>query len=392
MKAIHVSKKSARQFLLAKAGLNKYGDIGPDITTALRRLECIQLDPVAIIERNHHLVLFNRLQNYTRADLEQHLSEGQAFEYFANAACLIPMEDFPLFKAKRNATKQAWAEKRHLYKDVDHAIYNELANRGPLPSKAFASGKKVVGAWDHPTNATTKETSHVLRMLFEAGDIQVCRRQGSERYFALSRDVIPAQYQQEAEAISEEEANSRLLHKYLRAYRLIDETDPRFGWQRMKARERKAWVDDLLADGALIPVDIEGVTRRYTVLQEDAEELMAYEKKNERARDAVSFLSPLDNLLWRRERVEDLFEFTYRWEIYIPPSQRRYGPYTLPILHGDQFVGRADPFFDRKKEILSITLYEDPSRQWSKTRAERVARAARSFGKRLGAKAVDVKQ
>ncbi|AXF57091.1 winged helix-turn-helix domain-containing protein [Salicibibacter kimchii] len=387
---IHVNKKAARRFLLAKSGLNNYGAIGPSMGAALRRLECVQLDPVAIIERNHHLVFFNRLEKYDRSAFERQLWDGHAFEYFANAACMLPMEDYPIFKGKRKTSQREWASKRELHKDVERSIRQALADQGPLPSKFFASNKKVVGAWDHPTHATTKETSHVLRMLFETGDIQVCGRQGSERYFALSEDVIPASYQQESEGISEKEAGRRLVHKYLRAYRLIDDSDPRFGWQRMTAKERKAWVEGFISDGTLIPVDIEGATERYTVLQEDAEQLLAYETSNKRSNDAVSFLPPLDNLLWRRTRLEDLFDFMYRWEIYMPRHKRRYGPYTLPILLGDQLIGRADPFFDREKGELHIHIHEEPSREWSKTRKERVERGARRLGKRLDAEDVRV--
>ncbi|QQK74859.1 winged helix-turn-helix domain-containing protein [Salicibibacter cibarius] len=388
--AIQVSKKAARRFLLAKSGLNNYGALDSNVATALRQLECVQLDPVAIIERNHHLVFFNRLEKYNRQELERQLWEGHAFEYFANAACLLPMEDYPIFKGKIKTSEREWASKRHLYQDVERMIRQALADQGPLPSKAFASDKKVVGAWDQPTHATTKETSHVLRVLFETGAIQVCGRQGSERYFALSEDVIPAAWQQEAEAISEKEADRRLVHKYLRAYRLIDDSDPRFGWQRMTAKERKDWVDGFISDGTLTPVDIEGATGRYTVLQEEAEQLLAYEAHNERVNNAVSFLPPLDNLLWRRTRLEDLFDFTYRWEIYIPQHKRRYGPYALPILLDDQLIGRADPFFDRDHGRFSIHVHEEPSRKWSKTRAELVERGARRMGERLGAEDVRV--
>ncbi|QQK78989.1 winged helix-turn-helix domain-containing protein [Salicibibacter cibi] len=388
--AIQVSKKAARRFLLAKSGLNDYGALDSNMATALRQLECVQLDPVAIIERNHHLVFFNRLEKYNRAELERQLWEGLAFEYFANAACLLPMDDYPIFKGRRKTSQREWASKRHLYKDVERMIRQALADQGALPSKAFASNKKVVGAWDHPTHATTKETSHVLRMLFEAGAIQVCGRQGSERHFALSEDVIPASCQQEAEVISDKEADRRLVHKYLRAYRLIDDSDPRFGWQRMAAKERKAWVNGFISDGTLIPVDIEGATGRYTVLQEDVEQLLAYEASNESGNSTVSFLPPLDNLLWRRTRLEDLFDFTYRWEIYMPQHKRRYGPYALPILLDDQLIGRADPFFDREKGRFSIHVHKEPSRKWSKTRTEQVERGAKRLGKRLGAADVRV--
>ncbi|WP_096186654.1 DNA glycosylase AlkZ-like family protein [Evansella halocellulosilytica] len=388
---LKISKRSARQFIIKKLGLfsNYTRD---DFHSVLQQLECVQLDPVAIIERNHHLVLMNRIDDYEPEIFGEHLKRKQAFEYFANAACYIPMSDFPIFEAKREKVKKLLEKERHQYKETIRFIFKQLDKHGSLPSKAFQSEAKVVGGWDYPDSAKTKETSHVLSMLFTTGEIQVCGRQGAERYFALTEQAIPQNYLEEAKEISHEEASTRLLHKYLRAYRFIDGTDPRFGWQKMKAAERRESLKILVDKDVLLPVQIEGVDRLYYILTEDKDSLMKLEEQDESLPlSNVSFLPPLDNFLWRRERIEDIFDFTYRWEIYTPAKKRTYGPYSMPVLVGDRLVGRVDPKLDRSKKKLEMTMhYEDNvDRQIVK---EQIHHAATRFGQRLHADSIIMKE
>jgi len=105
---------------------------------------------------------------------------------------------------------------------------------------------------------------------------------------------------------------------------------------------------------------IDGVRRLYFLLAEDEGRLRRHERDASRTRqitDApVRFLAPLDNLLWRRERVRDFFDFDYIWEVYVPPAKRAYGYYTMPILAGDRFIGRFDPRLDRERGRLVINL------------------------------------
>ncbi|MGJ9383114.1 DNA glycosylase AlkZ-like family protein [Salipaludibacillus sp. CF4.18] len=387
-KGLHVSKRTARQFLLQKLYLNS-AESTHDFNQVFNQLECIQLDPVAIVERNHHLVLMNRLSDYQPQELESHLENKQAFEYIANAACIIPMKDYPLFESRRQHFQESWQNERHHSKETIDTILNQLHNNGPLPSKAFKSTSKVVGGWDHPEKATTKETTHVLGMLFHAGEIQVSRRKGAERFFALTKDSIPETYLQEAQETPIRVLNERLVHKYLRAYRFIEGTDPRFGWQKMKAAVRREKIESLVENDTLLPISFEGVKRPYFILANDEEALLKIENNTSQTLSShVSFLPPLDNLLWRRERIEDLFDFTYRWEIYTPAVKRKYGPYSLPILVGDKLVGRADPILNRQEKTLQLTIHYEESCH-NQVRAD-VRTASRSFGERLGAEVTNI--
>ncbi|MCL6443319.1 MAG: winged helix DNA-binding domain-containing protein [Alicyclobacillus sp.] len=352
----------------------------------IRNLECVQLDPVAAVERNQHLVLAARLAKYQPKTLEQLLETGRVFEYWANAACVIPMEDYPIFEVTRRRLRQLLQPHLDQLDSVADHILNRLAMEGPLPSKAFETDERVHGYWETSTaQPRTKATSHALNLLNDMGRILVVRREGTTRYFDIPEHAVPKKLLDDAARMSDEEARSALVEKYMRAYRVFDVADSRFGWHRMSAADRRKVVAERVADGRVIPLEIEGVKRPYFILAEDEDSLRrcamdAMAEPNRTTGARVRFLPPLDNLLWRRERIEDLFDFSYTWEVYIPATKRKYGYYAMPILAGDAFIGRMDPRLDRKKAQLNIRLLQiEPHIRWTKILRHRVFRALEEF-------------
>ena len=78
-------------------------------------------------------------------------------------------------------------------------------------------------------------------------------------------------------------------------------------------------------------------------------------------RERTEFLAPLDNMLWDRRLIKAMFEFDYKWEIYTPPDQRKYGYYVLPLLVGTRFAGRIEVINDRKNRRLIVkNLWPEP--------------------------------
>ncbi len=358
-----ISRETAIRFLLEAQGLDgRFRESAarpPGPAAALRqvrRLECVQIDPVAAVERNQHLVLAARLPGYRPADLETMLGRGLVFEYMANAACVIPIDDYPLFEGTRRRYRKRYASELTKLRSVVRGIVADLEAHGPRPARAFVSDHRVRGWWD-TADPKTKATSYVLNLLLRTGAITVVKRDGLERHFDLTEHVVPAPAQRIARGITTKDADDALLEKYLRAYRLFDADDARFGWRAMGAAVRRAAILRHVRAGTVIPLTIEGIRRRYYVRAKDADTLRRHERP--RAAGAsegafIRFLPPLDNLLWRRERVADLFGFQYRWEVYLPPAKRRYGYYTMPILCGTELIGRMDPSLDRERGRLEI--------------------------------------
>jgi uncharacterized protein len=361
--ALVISRETAIRFLLEAQGLDgrlpahPARPAGPAaVLRQVRRLECVQIDPVAAVERNQHLVLAARMPGYRPSNLETLLGRGLVFEYMANAACVIPIEDYPIFEGTRRRYRRRYASELTALRGVVREIVANLEAHGPRPARAFVSERRVRGWWD--TDAPkTKATSFALNMLLRTGALTVVRRDGLERHFDLAERVVTAPALRAATRITPADADDALLEKYLRAYRLFDADDPRFGWRRTGAAARRMAILRRLRAGTVVPVAIEGIRRRYYVRAQDGDVLRRDERSRGRG-DAdgaiVRFLPPLDNLLWRRERVADLFSFEYRWEVYLPVAKRRYGYYTMPILYGTRLIGRMDPILDRERGCLEI--------------------------------------
>ena len=428
---VQVSKYAARCFLLFTQGLLEVpGIIQPwvkelrgrsGLIRALERLEAVQLDPIAVVERNHHLVLRNRVGGYRPEHLDGLFAAGQAFEYLANARCVLPMRDLPHFWPIMLAARALPA--RQALADSMVEVLLELKREGPLPPRALGNeGPRLMGIGYNPPDKASKASGRAIDLLWLGGEIFVARREGNEKWYDLAERVIPRNVAAclpgdfmdlrspllracsvgtepgggsgvgEGTPAGEESGQSGriggrdsgaaagsqiltgvdvsrpwsapdvapgeaewqrfLLDKYMRAYRLADLGDFRFGWQTYTAAERRALAEAKVAAGEWVEVRVEGVRRRYFALAEDRPFLeMAHDWEPKRT---VRFLAPLDNLLWRRERLQDLFDFDYTWEVYTPAHKRRYGYYAMPILYGDRLVGRMDPKLDRKNGVLVV--------------------------------------
>jgi uncharacterized protein len=399
---LRVSRRGAVRFLLEAQHLPRYPAPDPRtpanpaaVLREIRHLECVQIDPVSAVERNQHLVLAARIPGYLPRTLGELLGRRRVFEYWANAACVVPMEDYALFEGTRRRFRTRLAPEFAALRSVVRHVLAELQTNGPLAARTFVSDHRVRGAWD--LNAPkTKATSHTLNLLLKVGDIVVVKREGIERYFDLPERAVPAEILERARTISPTEADELLLEKYLRAYRLFDAGDPRFGWRAMTAAARREALRRRVRSGAVVPLIIDGVDRQYFVRAEDVSAL----RRHERAAGSgatlgdvapIRLLAPLDNLLWRRTRVSDLFRFAYTWEVYLPLPKRRFGHYAMPLLFGDRFIGRIDPQLDRARRRLVIRLLQlEPTVRATIRLRKALGTALESFARFHGAADVEI--
>ncbi len=338
---IPVSKRLLRRLLLAHHGLLAWsGGSGPQgqglpwreslrgpsgVLEALGRLGAIQLDPVRVVAENAHLVLWNRVGDFHPAYLDQLYRQKRLFEYWAKERCLLPLDDFPLFRFRMD---HPLPDDPSLAEAVDH-VRRRLAE-GPLPARAMDTGSRVVSAW----GGTRKATSKALELLWARGEVVVAFRQGTERHFALAQEWLPDHLHR---ANGSPDA---LLEKYLQAQGVVDPRDPWFGFGAVPRTERRQRVADLVEAGRLIPLEVAEVQRTYYLHSRLLPLLEGLAGAQVAPRTFL--LPPLDNLLWDRTRLQELFDLVYRWEIYVPKAKRRYGPYAMPVLEGERFVAILD--------------------------------------------------
>lgn len=203
LQAIKTTKRPLRRFLLdaqhllhpLKAG--EPASLPRRVLKLIQDLECVQIDPVSAVRPNQQLVLAARLPDFKPDVLNQLLKENLIFEYYANAASIIPMQDYPLFQPVRERLKKHLLPELKKLEDVAGGVLRRLEDEGPLPAKAFRSDQRVHGYWDNQ-NATTKATSHALNLLMDIGEIRVVYRDGQHRLFDLTARSVPRPLLEEA--------------------------------------------------------------------------------------------------------------------------------------------------------------------------------------------------
>jgi uncharacterized protein YcaQ len=341
-----ISKETAKRFLILRQGfLQKKGKRGS--LDAIKQLECIQIDPISVVHPNQHLVLHNRVADYRVSHLEELLYKDKlVFEYWCNEKSVVPIEDFPYFRFRmQNPTlfhspfyERIKAKRKELQREIHHVL-SEIRKHGSLSAREFEQKRKMKG----------KEATRILNLLWDCGDLMIHHLEGNKRYYDLTERVLPPRIA--AEAPDREEYERFMIQKYMRAYGLVDTRDWRFGWLPLIASQRKTIIDKMVEDDELRPVKIEGIKHTYYVLDALSSFL---ENSDATISEKVLFLAPLDNLLWNRRMVSEIFDFHYSWEVYKIPEKRIYGYYVMPILQGTEFIGRLDPKLDRQNKTMIV--------------------------------------
>ncbi|HEU5207056.1 MAG TPA: crosslink repair DNA glycosylase YcaQ family protein, partial [Gaiellaceae bacterium] len=303
----------------------------------------VQLDSITAVERSHRIALGSRVGAYPRATISRLLGEGRIFEYWAHEACLIPVEEWPLFRL-RMTRHHPWrgdviAEHPELARDVLSAI----EERGPLTSRDF-DGKGGGGMWDW------KPAKMVLESLWNAGEIVIAGRvSGFQRSYDLAERVLPREVL-DAPVPDEATRDRELTLRAVKARGALTEAGIVEHW-RMKggtARIRPT-IDALVAEGAL---------ERLRVADGEADVLVVAGTDIDPPRPtAAALLSPFDNLLWDRPFARRVLGFDHLIEVYKQQHERQFGYYVLPFLWRDRIVGRADLKSERGDGALVVKAF-----------------------------------
>jgi uncharacterized protein len=314
-----------------------------DVEQTIRRLSCVQLDSISTVERSHRIVLSTRVGNHGRGAVDRLLRQGLVFEYWAHEACLLPVEDWPLFAhAMRNGGRRWYGEVERTHPHLADEILAEIRERGPLGSRHF-EGSTEGGMWNW------KPAKAMLDRLWNRGTLAIAGRQGFQRLYDLTERIIPREVLDAPEP-DEPERLRALALRAVRARGALTESGIVEHW-RLKggvARIRPR-VDELVSEGLLerLRVGDGGLP----VIVPAASEL------DPPRPTAAVLLSPFDNLLWDRPFAQRVLRFDHLIEVYKPAPQRRYGYYVLPLLWRDRIVGRANLKSDRARGSLVVKAF-----------------------------------
>ncbi len=350
-----VTAEAARRFLVARHALAPARAIGggPDgVLEVFDRLGSIQYDPIAIAGRTHDLVLHARVADYDPAWSEALYERREIFEAHNKGLSLIPVSAFPWFRGTwRRSGARVLAENT----EVAERVLERIRADGPLSALDFERARGATTDWfGIPTNTVRA----VLEAFSVTGVLGLARRDGNRRYYDLLERLLPAEVLAR-EIPLEEQTRHRLLSRY-RAHGLlgVSGTGDVFGGigpakpdPRLPGHPgRTALREQLVAEGELVPVDVEGVRGKRFVLADEVEALADPPEPP----PSVAFLPPFDALVWDRPLLGSLFGFDYVWELFHPPEKRRWGWYVLPLLFRDRFVGRIEPRIDRANHRVEM--------------------------------------
>jgi uncharacterized protein YcaQ len=318
-----------------------------EVEQTIRRIACVQLDSISAVERSHRITLASRVGIYPQGVVSRLLEQGRIFEYWAHEACLLPVEDWPLFvSAMRDGGRRWYGAVEQTHPQLADEILAEIRSRGPLASRHF-EGSTEGGMWNW------KPAKAMLERLWNRGDLVVRGRQGFQRLYDLPERVLPRKVL-EAPIPSTDERLRALALKAVRARGALTDAGVVEHW-RLKGGVRAigAALDGLVADGLLERVRVEDDGAHVVV--EAAAGLDAP------APSAAVLLSPFDNLLWDRPFARRVLAFDHLIEVYKPEPQRRYGYYVLPLLWRDRIVGRADLKSERATGTLLVKAFHRES-------------------------------
>lgn len=307
----------------------------------LDRMGLIQIDSVNVLVRSQELPLFARLGPHPRTLIDDATRAGELFEYWVHEASHVPTEHHHLHRWMMERDHK-WAryfslkDRRPTFIDE---VYARVAAEGPLASGDLAERVGKKGTW-----WDWDDGKIALEHLFFSGRVTATRRSTDfARLYDLTERVIPA-HVLDRPAPPEREARKELLVLAARHHGVAtfdDLTD----YHRQRNPPCRPLVDELVEEGRLVPVQVEGWTKP-AYLHPDA--------KVPRRIERAALLSPFDPVVWHRDRTERLFGFHYRIEIYVPQPKRQYGYYVLPFLLGDRLVARVDLKSDRARGVLMV--------------------------------------
>ncbi|MDN5755925.1 MAG: winged helix-turn-helix domain-containing protein [Arthrobacter sp.] len=359
----------ARRIALAAQGLHQERPTrratARQVGRTFERLQLLQIDSVNVLTRAHYLPLFARLGPYDRAALDRLSSRSprRMVEYWAHEASFIrPEHHADLLLWQRRTWMGSFTPDRPELGELADRILDLLGSSRPLTAREVATrlGHHEVidrSGWGW-NRSSVKEALEAMFALGQVGSVN--RSTQFERRYAPISTVLPPQARSAGPPRAIEGVGGGMVvaatdaERSTSARRLIEAAARAHGigtvrcladYFRLPVRAAAEAVERLVEDGVLELVDVQGWPGRQYLHHQ------ALKPRRARAR---ALLSPFDSLVFERRRLEELFGFHYRLEIYTPAARRRYGYYVLPFLLGQDLVARVDLKADRARGVLLV--------------------------------------
>ena len=315
-----------------------------EVEAVVRRLSCVQLDSISTVERSHRIAIGSRVGAYPGDAVSRLLGRGRLIEYWAHEACLLPSDDWPLFRPAMDGGGRRWyGQIDRTHPHLREHVLDEIRARGPLGSRHFDGAARQGEMWGW------KPAKQMLELLWNHGDLVVAGRQGFQRLYDVPERVLPAAVL-DAQTPAEPERLRTLVLRAVLARGALTERGIVEHWRLSGGTARiRPTVASLVEEGEL---------RRLAVEDGGTDILVPPGTELDRPRPSVAILlSPFENLLWDRPFARRILDFDHLIEVYKPAPQRRYGYYVLPFLWRDRIAGRADLKSERATGELVVRAF-----------------------------------
>lgn len=308
----------------------------------IRHLGYVQIDTISVVERAHHHVLWSRVNDYQKDHLNNLLENQQIFEYWFHAASYLPISDYRFALRQMNSVRRGESK---YFNRGDQKLMLEILARAKseceIRSRDFIDkNEKSSHTW---WNSGIVRKS--IEQLYMQGDLMVRQRSGVEKVYVLTEDYLNSSVDLTEPSIDE-------YARYL--FETVKRSQGVFTWKQLvhlktgaelkKAMQRV--VDEQLDAKVIQQISLDSGESVFVDMK-GMEQIPNNQKM-------VKILSPFDNLVIHRDRLKTLFNFDYRLECYVKSEKRQYGYFSLPILYGNEFVGKIDCKAHRSQGILEI--------------------------------------
>jgi len=358
-----ITKKVACSFLVRYQHLDaSYPLVGAEgVLEYIKKVGCIQYDPLNIVGRNPDLVLQARICDY-KTDMLTHLlyEQRSLMDGWDKVMSIYCTKDWPYFhyvRAQRG--KETISTLQHRNSDdalhyVD-AVIEAITQNGPMQPKHIKLGSAGSGRWGHKNLS-----SATMDYLWHIGKLGVFKKINVTKVYDLIENILPASILNQPSPFNTE---YDFFKWYV--YRRIGSIGMLWnrnggGWLGTLMPDKKLRqqiLNEYVESGLIQDIEVEGLSDKFYIKSRDTIQLKETTQSHDTAQihgnlfknhaqntnETVRFIAPLDNILWDRDMLAKLFDFEYTWEVYIPVAKRKFGYYVIPVLHKNRFIARFEP-------------------------------------------------
>ena len=374
---LDISNRDARRLWLAANGLSGPASAPVDVPAMIQALGFLQIDTIRNVTRAHNHILWSRNRRYREGMLWPHLAKRDLFEHFTHDASLLPASVLPLWRVQfrrlgDRAARGAWHQSGLAQAEIIQ-IRHRIAVEGALSTHAFDTKSENREMWARPPH------KKALDQMWYAGDLATAHRQNFVKFYDLGERVFPAH-----DPLEDSQALDQLGDEALDRLTLATPGEVQRFWDVASAAEAQDWAKR--ADSVPVRVQAADGSWRAALAHPQIETRLAQAPA---APVRLRILNPFDPAIRDRARLERLFGFDYRNEMFVPATQRRWGYYVYPLLEGDGFVGRIEIKADRGAGRLDVTgFWPEPGSRWGAGRIARLDGELNAFARLAGADTV----